>query len=62
MSESNVHDPVLHELNRKAHQAARAAKRYVEGPVGSEALYVALKNALREYEKADRRAQKEATL
>ena len=62
MNDSNVSDPVLHELNRKAHQVARAAKRYVETRPGNSPFFYQLSEAVREYEKAERRAMREATL
>lgn len=56
-------DALLHETNRAAHKVAKAAREY-EKATHTERSYAAfwkLQRANREYEEAERRAQREAT-
>jgi hypothetical protein len=65
MSDNRPPDKPLHEVNAAGHRLARAAGRYVEHapkPESTSPLFCQLKEAVKDYERADRRAQLEATL
>jgi hypothetical protein len=65
MSEHHSPDKPLHEVNAAGHRLARAAGRYVEHagkPESTSPLFSQLKEAVKDYERADKRAQLEATL
>jgi hypothetical protein len=64
VSESRPPDKPLHEVNAAGHRLARAARRYVDNANmdRSAALWFQLKEAVKDYERADKRAQLEATL
>jgi hypothetical protein len=69
VSESRPPDKPLHEVNAAGHRLARAARRYVDTAgrhvyalQAEPAIFLQLKEAVKDYERADKRAQLEATL
>jgi hypothetical protein len=62
VTDSRPPDKPLHEVNAAGHRLARAAGRYVEQTESTSPLFCQLKEAVKDYERADKRAQLEATL